>query len=298
MKLFFHKRGLREGVSDRILDIVVTVSMLLMIVVMLYPFVYTISLSLSRPTAVIAGRVKLLPIGFQLDAYYHVFKEEGIINGFLISVFYVIAGTAALLLLASLTAYPLSLKVFYPRYIIMFLILFTMLFREGMIPRFIWIQTLGLLDTVWAIILPTAMTAWYVIIYRTFLQQHPESLRESALIDGANDFTILFRIVLPLSKPIIATLAVFHMVYHWNSFFPALLYLRSDHLMPVQMILRRVLMSATDIEEMLRTGEEVVTLPISVQAAFIVVIVFPIIVVYPFAQKYFTKGVMIGAIKG
>jgi putative aldouronate transport system permease protein len=292
------KRRMKEGLSDRILDAMVTVSMLIMIAVMLYPFIYTISLSLSRPTAVIAGRVKFLPIGFQLDAYYHVFKEEGIVNGFLISVFYVVTGTVALLILASLTAYPLSLRVFYPKNIIMFLILFTMLFREGMIPRFLWIQALGMLDTVWAIILPTAMTAWYVIIYRTFLQQHPESLRESALIDGANDFTILFKIVLPLSKPIIATLTVFHMVYHWNSFFPALLYLRSDHLMPVQMILRRVLVSAIDIEEMLRTGEEAVTLPLSVQAAFIVVIVFPIIVVYPFAQKYFTKGVMIGAIKG
>lgn len=279
-------------------DTVVVVSMLVMMVAMLYPFVYTISLSISRPTAVMAGKVRLVPVGFTLSAYRHVLTQSGLMRSFLVSAIYVVTGTASMLVLCSLLAYPVSLKVFGPRNTVMLLVLVTMLFDGGMIPTYLWIRALGMLDTIWAIIIPSAMNAWYVIIYRTFLQQHPESLRESALIDGANDFTILLRIILPLSMPIIATLSVFHMVYHWNSFFPALLYLRNEHLMPAQMLLRRALAEATNIEEMLREGSETLTLPLSVQAAFVVVIVFPVVVIYPFAQRYFTKGVMIGAIKG
>ena len=279
-------------------DTFVVVTMLVMMVAMLYPFVYTISLSISRPTAVMAGKVRLVPVGFSLSAYQHVLTQSGLVRSFLVSAFYVVTGTSSMLVLCSLLAYPVSLKVFGPRNAVMLLVLVTMLFDGGMIPTYLWIRTLGMLDTIWAIIIPSAMNAWYVIIYRTFLQQHPESLRESALIDGANDFIILLRIILPLSTPIIATLSVFHMVYHWNSFFPALLYLRSEELMPAQMLLRRALAEATNIEEMLREGSETLTLPLSVQAAFVVVIVFPVVVVYPFAQRYFTKGVMIGAIKG
>ena len=279
-------------------DTVVVVSMLVMMVAMLYPFVYTISLSISRPTAVMAGKVRLVPVGFTLSAYRHVLTQSGLMRSFLVSAIYVVTGTASMLVLCSLLAYPVSLKVFGPRNTVMLLVLVTMLFDGGMIPTYLWIRALGMLDTIWAIIIPSAMNAWYVIIYRTFLQQHPESLRESALIDGANDFTILLRIILPLSMPIIATLSVFHMVYHWNSFFPALLYLRNENLMPAQMLLRRALAEATNIEEMLREGSETLTLPLSVQAAFVVVIVFPVVVIYPFAQRYFTKGVMIGAIKG
>ena len=279
-------------------DTLVVVSMLVMMVAMLYPFVYTVSLSVSRPTAVMAGKVRLVPVGFTLSAYQHVLTQSGLVRSFLVSAFYVVSGTASMLVLCSLLAYPVSLKVFGPRSAVMLLVLITMLFDGGMIPTYLWIRTLGMLDTIWAIIIPSAMNAWYVIIYKTFLQQHPESLRESALIDGANDLTILLRIILPLSMPIIATLSVFHMVYHWNSFFPALLYLRNEELMPAQMLLRRALAEATNIEEMLREGSETLTLPLSVQAAFVVVIVFPVVVVYPFAQRYFTKGVMIGAIKG
>ena len=279
-------------------DTVVVVSMLVMMVAMLYPFVYTISLSISRPTAVMAGKVRLVPVGFTVSAYQHVLTQSGLMRSFLVSAIYVVTGTASMLILCSLLAYPVSLKVFGPRNTVMLLVLVTMLFDGGMIPTYLWIRALGMLDTIWAIIIPSAMNAWYVIIYKTFLQQHPESLRESALIDGANDFTILLRIILPLSMPIIATLSVFHMVYHWNSFFPALLYLRNENLMPAQMLLRRALAEATNIEEMLREGSETLTLPLSVQAAFVVVIVFPVVVIYPFAQRYFTKGVMIGAIKG
>jgi putative aldouronate transport system permease protein len=279
-------------------DTFVIVFMLVMMVAMLYPFVYTISLSISRPTAVMAGKVRLVPVGFTLSAYQHVLTQSGLVRSFLVSAFYVVTGTSSMLVLCSLLAYPVSLKVFGPRHAVMLLVLITMLFDGGMIPTYLWIRALGMLDTIWAIIIPSAMNAWYVIIYRTFLQQHPESLRESALIDGANDFIILLRIILPLSTPIIATLSVFHMVYHWNSFFPALLYLRNEKLMPAQMLLRRALAEATNIEEMLREGSETLTLPLSVQAAFVVVIVFPVVVVYPFAQRYFTKGVMIGAIKG
>ncbi len=292
------RRRVRRGLSDAILDVFVTLSMLAMMAVMLYPFVYTISLSLSRSTAVAAGKVTVLPVGFEITAYIHVLRNARLIRAFFMSAVYVVGGTAALLVFGSLTAYPLSLRVVYGRSVVMFLILFSMLFDGGMVPTFLWIRTLGLLDTIWAIILPSAMSAWYVIVYRTFLQSQPESLRESALIDGANDFTILLRIVLPLAKPILATLAVFQMVFHWNSFFPALLYLRNHRLFPMQMILRSVLVAQTSIEDMLRAGDEAITQPISVQAAFIVVVVFPIVVVYPFVQKYFTRGIMVGAIKG
>ena len=279
-------------------DAFVIASMLVMMAAMLYPFVYTVSLSISRPTAVMAGKVRVVPVGFNLSAYRHVLTQTGLLRSFVVSAFYVVTGVANMIVLCSILAYPVSLKVFGPRNAIMLLVLITMLFDGGMIPTYLWIRSLGMLDTIWAIIVPAAMNAWYIIIYKTFLQQHPESLRESALIDGANDFTILMRIILPVSKPILATLSIFHMVYHWNSFFPALLYLRSEKLMPAQMLLRRALAEATNIEAMLREGSETLTLPLSVQAAFVVVIVFPVVVVYPFAQRYFTKGVMIGAIKG
>ena len=289
---------MNRGLGERIFDVAVVISMVTMMAAMLYPFMYTISLSVSRPTAVMAGKVWLFPVGFTTSAYEHVLTQSGLMRSFLTSAFYVVAGTGTMIILCSLISYPLSLKVFRPRGFVMILVLITMLFDGGMIPTYLWIRALGMLDTVWAIIIPSAMNAWYVILFRTFLQQHPESLRESALIDGATDVRILLQIILPLSMPILATLSIFHMVYHWNSFFPALLYLRSEHLMPAQMLLRRVLAEATNIEDMLREGSETLTLPLSVQAAFVVVIVFPVVAVYPFAQKYFTRGVMLGAIKG
>ena len=173
-----------------------------------------------------------------------------------------------------------------------------MMFNGGMIPTYLVIRALGLVNTIWAIILPSALTAWYVIVFRTFLSQIPDSMRESAFIDGANDFVILARIILPLSKPALATIAMFHVVWHWNSFFPALLYLQNRVLHPIQMVLRTVLVSPAAMDQLLARGEEVRILPENIAAAYVVIVSFPIIVVYPFAQKYFTKGLMIGAIKG
>lgn len=286
------------SLSDRMLQWINTLLLTWVTLAMLYPFLYVISISLSSPSAVMAGRVTFFPIEPALDAYKIVLQNDKLAQGFIMSTFYVCAGTAIMLALVSLTSYPLAIKTFYGRKTIMFFILITMVFNGGLVPTFLLIQNLHLINSVWAILLPGALSAWYVIIFRTFLEQIGEELRESALVDGARDFRILLQIVLPLCKPIIATFIIFHAVYHWNSFFPALLYLNKQELYPVQMILRLVLENATNLEQMLSMGQETYSVPESVRSAFIVVTVFPIVALYPFLQKHFTKGVMIGAIKG
>lgn len=292
---------IKKSASELAFDTLNVVFMLFMITVTLYPFVYVLMSSLSHSMSLLSHTGLLLkPIGFTTEAYTLVFKNPNILTGFRNTLFIVIVGTAVNLTLTSLGAYVLSRKGVPWTRPIMLGIVFTMFFSGGLIPSYLLVNNwLGLGNSLAALIIPGAISTWNLIILRTSFGAIPDSLFESAKIDGAQDFTILFRIVIPLSMPVIAVMILFYSVGHWNSWFGAMIYLRDRALFPLQLILREILIqnsmqfmsndaSAGDMEAV---GE-------SIKYATIIVATVPILVVYPFLQKYFVKGVMIGSIKG
>lgn len=255
-------------------------------------------MSISDPENVINQSVWLFPKGFSLEGFKLVFATGSFWTSYLNTIFYTIAGTAINVTLTVMVSYALSRKSFSLRKPIMMLIVFTMLFSGGLIPTFILVNNLGMYDTRWALLLPNAVAAWNVIIATTFFRTLPVELEESAKIDGANDLTILFRIMIPLSMPIIAVLTLFYAVGHWNSYFNAMLYLPSPDLQPLQLYLMKVLVQLSgDTAANMQTGLSRTALVEQFKYASIVVTVLPIVCVYPFLQKHFVKGVMIGSLK-
>ncbi|MCU6707988.1 carbohydrate ABC transporter permease [Paenibacillus sp. J5C_2022] len=267
--------------------------------VTVYPFLYVLFASLSDPAELIRFRgIMLYPQGFSLEAYKLVFANPMIVLGYANTLFYVIVGTFINLLLTSLGAYALSRRTVMLKNPIMMMIVFTMFFNGGLIPNFLLISDLGMLNTRWALIIPAAISTYNLIIMRTSFLAIPVALEESAKIDGANDFTVLFRIVLPLSLPIIAVMLLFYGVTHWNSWFNALIYLRDRELYPLQLVLREILI--TNSIDVMTTGvsdADKSLLSETIKYAAIIIATVPILLLYPFLQKYFVKGVMIGAIK-
>lgn len=269
----------------------------LLAIVTLYPYLYVISASFSDPVEFYRGsKFVLLPRGFDLISYQIVFKNPMLFRAYFNTIVYVVLGTAVNLILNIFGAYTLSKKYLPGSKIFMKLIVFTMFFSGGMIPTFILVFKLGLIDTVWAMVLPHAVSAWNLIIMRTFFAGIDPAVEESANIDGANDLTILFRIVLPLATPVIAVITLFYAVGHWNSFFDALIYLRSRTMSPLQLILRDILISN---DKSLTTGvfDDAQAVSENVKYALIVVATLPILFLYPYLQKYFVKGIMVGSIK-
>jgi len=264
----------------------------------LYPMWYVLVSSFSDAYAIASGKVTFFPIGFNFNAYKLVFEDQRIWAAYGNTFFYVIAGTLINLVLTTLGAYPLSRKNLEGKSFIMAFIVFTMFFSGGLIPAYLNIRELGLYDTRWALLLPGGVSAFNLIVMRTFFQSIPESLIESAKIDGAHDFKVLLRIVLPLSMPVIAVMTLFYAVGHWNSWFSAMIYLQNRDLFPLQLILREILIQSS-AQNML-TGaaqDEVFRISESIKFATIIVATLPILLIYPFLQKYFVKGVMIGALK-
>jgi putative aldouronate transport system permease protein len=270
----------------------------LVILVTLYPFVYIFSASISESSALGRGEVWLFPKGFNLDAYKIVFDDQQVWTSYSNTIWYVVVGTAINMFLTTITAYPLSRKKFSGRDKIMMFIAFTMFFSGGLVPGYLLVRKLGLINTRWAIVLPAGISTWNMIIMRTFFEGIPESLHEAATIDGCSDMRILFKIFLPLSLPVIAVMVLFYAVGHWNSYFSALVYINDQNLYPLQMHLRKILIQFNQNEmlDQLTEGRDVVGQ--SVRYATIIVSTVPILMVYPFLQKYFVKGVMVGAIKG
>jgi putative aldouronate transport system permease protein len=266
--------------------------------VTLYPFVYVISASISDPTALGRGEVWLLPVGFSLDAYRRVLADPLIWSSYYNTIWYVGVGTAINLVMTTITAYPLSRRSFSGRNPIMMFVAFTMFFSGGMVPSYLLVKTLGLINSRLAVVLPVAIGTWNLIIMRTFFEGIPDSLYEAATIDGSNDVGILVRIFIPLSMPVIAVMVLFYAVGHWNSWFSAMIYLNDDKKYPLQMLLRKILVQYDQNTMMadVMQGREAVGQ--TIRYAIIIVATVPILVVYPFLQKYFVKGVMIGAIKG
>ncbi len=292
----------RENRSDRAFNMVNYLILTAFFLMVLYPLLYVVAASFSAPIAVITGRVWLLPVEPNLEGYKAVFRHKLIKTGYMNSFFYASVGTAVNVFMTVLAAYPLSRRDMPGRNLVMFAFAFTMMFSGGLIPTYLLVRNLGLLDTRTAMILPTAVGVWQVIIARTYFQSTlPPSLLEASRIDGCSDFRFVAAVVLPLSGPIIAVISLFYAVAHWNAFFNALIYLTTPSKYPLQLVLRDVLIqnemdltSFTDIET-LAAKENLIEL---LKYSLIVVASLPIIMVYPFIQRYFVKGIMIGAIKG
>lgn len=293
------KARIKESAGSRIADVLINAVGVLVILITLIPFMHVVAMSLSDPLLVMKQEIFLWPRQVQLRAYQMVLENQLFWTSYKNTIWVVVVGTLVNIFVTVLLAYPLSRRHTVGRRPIMLLITFTMFFSGGMVPLFIVVSQLGLYNNRWALILPSVASTYNLIVCRTFFEGIPDSLIESAKLDGANDIRILVSIVLPLSSAIIAVLVLFYAVGHWNSYFPAMLYLPDTKLQPVQVYLVRVLIQ--DTEEMAQDSSAGASRAMLVQQlkyAVIIVTVLPIAVIYPFLQKYFVQGVMIGAIKG
>jgi len=266
--------------------------------VFLYPIWYVICSSLSSAYAIAAAKVTLWPVGFNTEAFVRVFNDNRLWQAYGNTIFIVIVGTSINLFMTILGAYALSRKELFGRRFFMVLIVFTMYFDGGLIPVYLNVRNLGLYDTIWALLIPNAVSAYNLIIMRTFFQSISNSLIESAKIDGAKDYVILIRIVLPISTAVVAVIALFYGVAHWNSWFQALIYIRNRKFYPLQLLLREVVIQSST-NDMLSgvASRDVQQISETIKYAVIVVATVPILFVYPFVQKYFVTGIMLGSIK-
>ena len=291
---------IRPTRASRTFDAFNVVFMALFMFVTLYPFWYVVMVSLSDGRAVLAGKVSLWPVNFTLATYKVVLSDSSIITGFRNTVVYTVLGTFINLAMTSMCAYPLARPNLEGKKALMGFIVFTMFFSGGMVPTYLVVNQLGIIDTIWAMVLPGAISTYNMIVMRTFFMGIPESMHESACLDGANDIQILLRIVLPVSKPIMATMLLFYAVGHWNGYMNALMYLNSKALFPLQSILRNMVVDGqlTNSTTEVGAGSSFEVIETTMKYATIVISTLPIIMIYPFVQKYFVKGVMIGSIKG
>jgi len=269
-----------------------------MVLITIYPFIYMTSVSLSDKLNVMRNEVVLFPKGFNIESYKMVFREERIATAYLNTIIYVILGTAISMTLTTIGAYGLSKN----KRLIGFkffniIIIITMFFGGGMIPKYLVVKSLGLLDTIWAVVLPSSVSAWNLIVMRTFFINFPEEIEQSGWLDGLNDIGILFYLVIPTSGAILATMSLFHAVGYWNSFMEPFLYLSTELKYPLQVILRSIIIQGSSLDNEYASGDSAV-FEDSLKFATIIVSVVPIIAIYPFLQKYFVKGVMIGSLKG
>ncbi|MHA6484532.1 carbohydrate ABC transporter permease [Paenibacillus sp. strain BS8-2] len=265
----------------------------------LYPFVYMIAVSFSGSVPVLKGEVFLWPKDFTLNTYNVVFDNPDIGKAYINTMIYTALGTAISLLVTAAGAYALSKQTMVLRKTFMIMIVITLFFSGGMIPTFLVVKSYNLIDTIWAMIIPTAVSSWNFIVMRTFFMGMPQEVEESGKIDGLTDIGIFFRLVLPLSSAIIATIGLFYGVAIWNNFFSALLYLRDADLLPLQVIIRNmVLQGAGGANGAGNIGGDTLIVDESLKFATIIVTTVPILLVYPFLQKYFAKGALIGSVKG
>ncbi|MFE5321805.1 carbohydrate ABC transporter permease [Paenibacillus sp. NPDC056579] len=267
-------------------------------IVTILPFLYVISGSLVSSEELLVKKIVLVPTNISWEAYRFIFASKIIYQSLLSTLFITVVGTFINLLLTTLMAYPLAKKTLRGRSKIMLLIVFTMLFNGGMIPTFLIVKSMGMLDTYWSLWIPSAISAFNLILLRNFFQQLPEGLEESAKIDGCNELRTLFSIVVPLSLPAMATFTLFYAVGHWNSFFSAILYINDSNMWPIQVWLRQIVMLSSGGFTDANALSEVVVPPESIKYAVIVVAAVPVLILYPFLQKHFAKGVLLGSVKG
>ena len=270
--------------------------LLLMSITILYPVLHVLAVSFSNNNNVVRGEVGIIPIRPNLEAYRYMFRYNLLGSGFKNSLFILIVGTSINLLMTMMTAYPLAKKSLIGRKFFMLMITFTMMFSGGLIPNYIVIVKLGLVDSLWSLILPGCVSAYNMIIMKNFFEALPAELNEAARIDGMSEMKILFRIVVPLSLPSLCTIGLFYGVGHWNAYFNATIYLNSRSRWPLQVVLRNLLENAVTSE--IDYGDSA-TLPVEpLKMAVVVFTTAPIVILYPFIQKYFVKGALVGSIKG
>ncbi len=288
-----------RSLGSRVFNVANCVVMFIIMLITLYPLYYMTIISISHGLEVMKGNVTWLPKHITLDTYRTIVKGD-LFMYMKNTVVYTVVGTAINIIVCCLCAYPLSRRTFSGRKPFTAMIVFTMFFSGGMVPLYLVVSALKMMDTIWALVLPVAINTYNMIIIRTSFQALPDSLVESAQLDGANDFTILFRIFIPLSKAVLATMLLFFSVSHWNSYFDAMLYLNSKSKYPLQIMLRNMLISGLFTEESSVAGGQTsfsVT-DATLRASAIMITTLPILLVYPFVQRYFVKGVMIGSLKG
>lgn len=298
----FREMKVRSSRGDRVFYAVCGIVVAFLTLLVLYPIIYVLSASFSSPAALVAGKVVLWPVDVGLEGYEAVFNYDKVWIGYRNTIFYVILGTSINIIVTLCCAYPLSRKTLPGRGIFMGIFTFTMLFGAGMIPDYILMKNLKLINTIWAMVLPGAMSVYNMIVARTFLQNSiPEDLLDAARIDGCDDFRYFFSIILPLSKAIIAVLGLWYAVGHWNAYFNAFLYLKDQQLYPLQIFLKDVLVSNQFSAEDMMDPETIIAMQnrkLLLKYSLIVVSTAPLFFFYPFVQKYFVKGVMIGSVKG
>lgn len=286
--------------KSRTFDVVVIIMFAALALLTLYPFYNVIILSFSNTESVAKHIPYLLPFAVDFSGYKTIIQDSDFINSLLVSLFVTIVGTALNMVLSVIAAYVLSRKYLDGRNIIMSVIVFTMLFGGGLVPTYMVIKDMGLINKVWAMILPTAINTYYLIIMKNYFLGLPDGLFEAAKLDGAGEWTMLWKVAFPLSKPIMATFTLFYAVDRWNEWYNALLYINKKALSPLQIYLRDILTSlnsqlSTQAQQMMGSTQKVSTS--AVQMATIVITALPIMLVYPYLQKYFVNGVMVGGIK-
>ena len=296
------KRG-KKGSSDRIFDIVNTAVMFLLFLIILYPLYFVVIASVSDPNMVNSGKVILLPKGFNLDAYVHILTNKNILTGFANSVLYTLVWTVLAVCITIPAGYALSRKDLPCRKFFTLFFVFVMYFQGGLVPTYLVVKNLKMLDSMWAVILPTCLSVYNLIVCRTFFEGTlSDELLDAAKVDGANNLTFFFKIALPLSKALVAIMVLFYAIQQWNSYFDAMIYLNSKDKFPLQMVLKDILIQAQmnssgafgdaeSVAAMQRIAE-------LVKYSSIVVGSLPMLILYPFVQKYFVKGIMIGSVKG
>jgi len=292
---------MKKSKGEHIFDAILIVVSVLIFVVVAYPLYFVVIASFSNPEAVLGGKLSFWPVGFNIESYKMILDEPKIWLGYRNSIFYTILGTMINLILTTLAAFPLSRKDMPYRRLLTFIITFTMLFSGGMIPVYMVVRGLNITDTIWAMVIPNAIATYNMLVMKNYFQSSiPEELHEAAAIDGCGPFQSLLKVVLPLSRPILAVITLFYAVGHWNAFFNAIIYLRDQKLYPLQIVLREIMLQnsleavggdMTGMYEKVMRGE-------TMKYAVIIVASVPVLLFYPLVQKYFTKGIMVGAIKG
>lgn len=291
---------IRKPLGERIFDWINILLLCLLVIVTLYPLLYVLFASISEPNQLVKYRgILWAPLGFSSASYEAVFLNPNIMTGYRNTLFYMVLGTTLNLFLTCLGAYGLSRKNLLLKTPITMFIIFTLFFSGGLIPSYLLVaRTLGWVDTPWALIVPGAVSTFNLLILRTAFEQVPPALEEAARIDGAHDWTILWRVIIPLSLPSLAVILLFYAVNHWNAYFSALIYLRDRTLYPLQLVLREILIANQTGDMTTGTlGGDVEPIGETIKYATIVVATLPILVLYPFLQRYFVKGVMIGGVK-
>lgn len=286
-----------KSLSARLFNIINATLLTIIALATILPFIHILGSSLATGAEIAEKKFLLFPTKFTLSAYKYIFSTNTVLKSILVSISITVGGTLWSMFISILTAYGLSRRDLPGRRVIMFYFIFTMLFNGGMIPSFIVVQETGLLDSLLSLVIPVSINVFNMIILRTFFQNLPPGLEESAKIDGANDFSILFRIVIPLSMPAIATISLFYAVTYWNTYMHAILYLSDAAKWPVQVLLRQVVVLAGGMGYDSSEFTDVPPPSQSVKMAVIVVATIPVLLVYPFLQKHFTKGALLGSIK-